>query len=214
MGSALENQRQTSVLRCNDPESRKSTSDCLLFWMQNWPSWKPAFSGLFLATCYGSIFDSDRIINACKWLDSTPSAQQDSLGIEVQLEKVAQAAIVCATELGLRIDERISGAIRQLGTKSRNQLLKDLIDLAAVNLDDQQKAIFLKDVHKAYAIRGKFAHSKFEHDNNEEFYDYVRCTQAVEALAFLLLWRELPLDIDYNWGGSSNNFTEYLNWRL
>lgn len=65
-------------------------------------------------------------------------------------------------------------------------------------------------IHRAFCIRGSFAHSNFVHTSDNEFEDYVRCTQAVEALAFLLLYRRLPLPADRHWGHGPNNFTEYL----
>lgn len=202
--------RPTSVLRCFSPEDRVTTEKCLKFWIRNWSEWKLAFSGLFLATCAGNSFDGDRILNACKWLDSTPGAKAKNLNIDEKLDEVVRVAKTRAAELGLDMGKRIEGAIKQLRTISRNQLLKDLVNVALPDANDTMKKSFLTDVHKAYQIRGKFAHSKFEHENVDEFGDYVRCTRAVEALAFLLLYRSLPLPSDHFWGHGPDNFIEYL----
>ncbi|QUJ77349.1 hypothetical protein KDD17_04930 [Sulfitobacter albidus] len=200
----------TSVLRCFEEVDRKSTSSCLTFWMENWATWNPAFSGLLLATREGNIFDTSRILNACKWLESTPDAKQLKLDNKYELKKISEAAIEKACDLGLDLSDRILGAISQLRTESRNDLLKRLIDLTVQKDDPLLKERFLKDIHKAFNIRGRFAHSKFDHTSNDEFGDYVRCTQAVEALAFFLLYRKLPLPADHHWGYGPNNFTEYL----
>lgn len=202
--------RPTSVLRCFDNDDRKATSDCLAFWIENWAAWKPAFSGLLLATREGNIFDTHRVINACKWLEATPGAEQLRLDNQNELQQVANAAIEKAHKLGLDLSERISGAIRQLGTESRNQLLERLVDRAVKKDDPCLKKRFLRDLHRAFAIRGSFAHRKFDHTSDDEFGDYVRCTRAVEALAFLLLYQRLPLPDDHFWGHGPNNFTEYL----
>lgn len=202
--------RPTSVLRCFDEDDRKVTSDCLAFWMENWAKWKPAFSGLLLATREGNIFDTHRILNACKWLEATPGAEQLRLDNRNELQQVEKAAIEKAHELGLNLSQRISGAIRQLGTESRNQLFERLVDCAVRKEDPSLKKRFLSDLHGAFAIRGRFAHRKFEHTSDDEFGDCVRCTKAVEALAFLLLYRRLPLPVDHHWGHGPNNFTEYL----
>ena len=200
----------TSVLRCFEEVGRISTSNCLTFWMENWATWSPAFSGLLLATREGNTFDTNRILNACKWLESTPDAKQLKLKNKHELQKISEAAIEKARDLGLDLSDRIRGAINQLRTESRNELFKRLIDLTVKKDDPLLKERFLKDIHKAFSIRGSFAHSKFDHTSDNEFGDYVRCTQAVEALAFLLLYRRLPLPDDHHWGHGPNNFTEYL----
>lgn len=202
--------RPTSVLRCFDEVGRKSTSDCLKFWMENWDTWSPAFSGLYLATRQGNNFDTNRIINACKWLESTPGAQQIKLGNEQDLKKISDAAIEKAQELGLDISGRISGAIQRLGTESRNNLFQRLIDQAVREDKNDLKERLCKDLHTAFRIRGVFAHSRFDHTSDDDFGDYVRCTQAVETLAFLLLYRSLPLPEDHFWGHGPNKFTDYL----
>lgn len=202
--------RPTSVLRCFDKDDRKATSDCLAFWIENWEAWSPAFSGLFLATREGNTFDTNRIVNACKWLEATPGAEQLKLDNRNELKQIENAAIEKAHELGLDISHRISGAIRQLGTESRNQLFERLVDCAVKKDDPCLKKLFLCDLHGAFAIRGSFAHRKFDHTDDDEFGDYVRSTKAVEALAFLLLYRSLPLPDGHHWGHGPNNFTEYL----
>lgn len=208
----LEQTRPTSILRCWNEEDRISTSKCLNFWMQNWELWSPAFSGLYIATQRKNNFDSYRIINACKWLDSTPGAQQISLENQSELSEVSAAAIAKSRELGLDLDDRIIGALQRLGTESRKSLLQRLILLA---LNGKYKDIehrFLKDLQKAFEIRGRFAHSKFYHTSDEDFGDYIRCTQAVEALAFLVLYRNLPLPDNHFWGHGPNNFISYLDY--
>lgn len=202
--------RPTSVLRCFDENDRKATSDCMKFWLENWAEWKPAFLGLFLATRERNVFDTSRIINACKWLEATPGAKQRSLDNGSELKKVSEAAKEKAHELGLDLSGRISGAISQLGTESRNQLFERLIEEAVKKDDARLKERFLRDLHQAFRIRGSFAHRKFDHISDDEFGDYVRCTRAVEALAFLLLYRRLPLSVDHHWGYGPNNFTEYF----
>lgn len=201
--------KPTSILSCFDEAGRKSTSDCLNFWIDKWDTWKPAFQGLYLATLEGSFFDTNRIINACKWLESTPGAQQLRLDNAEQLEKISKAATSKASELGLDVGPRIFGAIQQLGTESRNELFKRLIAKAVKKGGVELRERFRKDLHAAFRIRGGFAHSKFEHLSNEDFGDYVRGTQAVEALAFLLLYQSLPLPDDHFWGHRPH-FTEYL----
>lgn len=202
--------RPTSVLRTFHEADRVSTSNCLAFWMDNWATWKPAFSGLLMATREGNTFDSNRILNACKWLEATPGTQQLKLDNHRELKEIADAANGRARDLGLDLSGRISGAIKRLGTESRNELFKRLIDLAVTKNDPQLKERFLSDVHMAFRIRGNFAHRKFDYSSDEEFSEYVRCTRAVEALAFLLLYRSLPLQEDHHWGHGPNNFTEYL----
>lgn len=202
--------RPTSVLRCFDEAGRRATADCLTFWMENWEAWSPAFQGLYLATQEGNIFDTNRILNACKWLESTPDAKQRKLNNEKELDKIAGAAIAKAQELGLDISSRISGAIQRLGTESRNNLFQRLIDRALQDDNKILKERFRKDLHAAFSIRGRFAHSKFDHINDDDFGDYVLCTQAVESLAFLLLYRSLPLPDDHFWGHGPHNFTDYL----
>lgn len=199
-----------SVLRCWGEADRKTTSDCLKFWMDNWVEWQDAFCGVLVAIREGMNFEPSRIVNACKWLESTPGAQQVKLDRSIELDAISKAAITSAKEFGLNIDERISGAIERLGTESRNDLFKRLIELVMIKDDAMLKRRFLKDLHKAYRVRGDFAHSKFYHSNDEQFGDYVRVTQAVEALAFLLLFRQLPLSQDHRWPNGPNNFTEYF----
>lgn len=202
--------RPSSVLRCFDEAERKSTCDCLVFFIDHWKTWRPALLGLCLARQAGNSFDRNRILNACKWLESIPGAEQLDLEIEHSLDEIARAAEEKASELGLDLGERIKGAIKRLGTESRNEFLSRLIDQAVTEDNTTLKQRFLRDLHKAFRIRGNFAHRKFDHAGQEDFEDYVRCTFAVEALAFLLLFRSLPLPDDHHWGHGPNSFTEYL----
>ncbi|MDZ4394846.1 hypothetical protein [Cypionkella sp.] len=198
------------VLSCWGDSDRKVTSDCLKFWIDNWTEWRHAFSGLLVAIREGEIFQPSRIVNACKWLESTPGADQIKLDSSSDIDAITTAAITKARELGLMIDDRISGAMVRLGTESRNSLFKRLVSLVILKDDPALKARFLKDLHKAYHVRGDFAHSKFDHSSDEQFGEYVRVTKAVEALAFLLLFRQLPLSQGHNWPNGPNNFTEYF----
>jgi hypothetical protein len=202
--------RPISVLKCFVEDDRLSTSKCLSSWMEKWATWKPAFLGLLIATRKGNTFDPNRLLNACKWLESTPGTKQQELGNQKELEEIANAADGKASDLGFDLSERIHGAIKRLGTESRNKLFIRLIDSAVAKDDAQLKKRFLADLHKAYRLRGRFAHSQFDHSSDGKFGEYVRCTQAVEALAFLLLYRNLPVPNDHNWGHGPNNFTEYL----
>lgn len=200
----------SSVLRSGEESDRKTTSDCLKFWMDNWAEWQHAFSGVLVATQAGMTYDSNRILSACKWLESTPDAKQRELGRGNKLDDITAAAIAKARELGLNIDGRISGAIERLGTESRNDLFKRLIELVVPEDDPALKKRFLKDLHKAYRIRGEFAHFKFYHTGGEEFGGYIQAVRAVEALAFLLLFRRLPIPEDHPWLHGPYSFTEYL----
>lgn len=202
--------RPTSVLRCFDKDDRKVTSDCLMFWMESWAEWKPAFSGLLLATREGNTFDTNRVINACKWLETTPGAEQLKLYKKSDIKQIATAAIEKARELGLDLSDRLPNAMSQLRKESRHQCFSRLVDLAVKRDDPKLKERFLGDLHRAFGIRGSFAHRTFDHASDDEFGDYVRCTKAVEALAFMLLYRKLPLPVDHHWGHGPNNFTEYL----
>lgn len=204
--------RPTNVLRCINEDDRKATSNCLAFLIESWATWKPAFSGLLLATRERNVFDNNRIINACKWLESIPSAKQRSANNRNELRQIASAAIQKSNDLGLDLSDRITGAIKQLQTESRNELFERLIHCTVKKDDPHLKNRFLGDLHRAFSIRGSFAHSKFSHKNDEESREYVRCTQAVEALAFLLLYQELPLPEDHHLGHGPNNFTQYLVW--
>lgn len=207
-----ENIRPSNILRCHTEDDRKAMSDCLMFWMANWKKWKPAFYGMQIATEERRNFDFGRIINACKWLDSTPGAQQENLNYDEKIDSISDAAIRKARELGLDMDNRISGAIKWLRTESRDQLFRRLVDQAVQGESDELKQRLIKDIHLAYEIRGHFAHNKFYHTSDEGFGEYILCTQAVEALAFLLLYRNLPLPSDHFWGHGHNNFISYLNY--
>ena len=202
--------KPTSVLRSWTIEDREAVSKCLAFWMDNWNKWKPAFQALFLATYAGNTFDTDRVINACKWLETTPGTEAQKLGIEGELKKITEVAQSKAKELGLNLDRRIAFAIEKLNSESRRDVVKRLIDIGVAVGDEKLKKRFRSDVNKALDFRNRFAHDTFDHENNEDFGNYVRCTMAVEALAFLLLYKSLPLPADHHWGHGPNNFTEYL----
>lgn len=210
LSEAPNTSKPSSVLRSWNPADRENLSKCLTFWLENWSTWKPAFQALFLATRAGSTFDIDRVINACKWLETTPGAGAQKFGIEAELKKVTEVAQSKAAELGLQLGVRIAFAIEKLNTESQRDVVRRLINIAAPRGDEDLKRRFLSDVHRAYDFRNRFAHSAFDHRGNGEFGTYVRCTMAVEALAFLLLYKSLPLPADHHWGHGPNNFTEYL----
>ena len=202
--------KPTGLLRCWCDSDRKTTTDCLRFWVENWKTWESAFIGMLVAIREGNTFGPNRIVNACKWFESTPGVEQLKVTRKEELKAISAAAISKAHDLGLDIDGRISGAIERLRTESRKQLFERLIKAEKIKDDEALRTRFLEDLLEAYRVRGDFAHAKFYHKSDDDFGQYVRVTRAVEALAFLLLFRQLPLPDDHPWPHGPNSFTDYF----
>ena len=64
---------------------------------------------------------------------------------------------------------------------------------------------------KAFDIRGSFAHDTFSIESSKKLSEYVQGVKATEALAFLLLLKELPIPENYEIIKSVNHFTEHLS---
>jgi len=198
------------ILNCSTENAREITQDSLKFWIENWSVWKHAFGGLISAVDAQGNYDPVRIINSCKWLESTPSAKLVKLNIKDQLAEIAASAVRKSIELGLTLDTRLSGAISQLNIESRDFWFARLIDAAAPTMTLAKKNKFRADLHLAYRMRGALAHQKFEFSDNEEFGEFVRAVSSVEALAFLLLYRALPLPSEFPMPLGRSIFLEYL----
>ena len=187
-----------SYLCCWDKENREIFENCFSKWIASWPKWSKAINGLFISLGRQNNYDGDRLLNACKWLESTPGADQNKVKLSGDLNELIKYATEKANNLSTTEASRVKNALKNLSTESRNSLLDRLLERANRLTKIQNVEPMKKDIHAAFATRGKFAHSKFHFNHQDDFQKSVQQIQAVEALAFMLLIAELPLPLDFD----------------
>lgn len=199
-----------SFLRSWGAEDREAFSKSLVFWLDRWKDWRGPAVGMMFALREQNTFENYRLINACKWLESTPGAKQKTIHEKSRLKVVIDAATKAAEDQGLVLGSRLKGSINALQTESRRAWVTRLVNKISHLSSRLDKEKMIEDVMTGFTLRGKFAHRKFDHEDNDSFGQYVRQTRAVECLAFLLLVCDLPLPNDHSRVFNPFPFSDYI----
>ena len=186
-----------SLFRSWGSKDRKVFSDSLAAWVERWEDWRGPAAASIYALSEENNFDGHRLINACKWIETTPGGQQVKVHERRLIRKIVDTAEQAAKELGIDFGRRLENAIFQLRSESRQALIERLVGEVAQSISVTQVDEWVKDIVAAFGLRGSFAHAKFYHEDDEEFGKYVRATKAVECLGFLLMIKDLPLPKDF-----------------
>lgn len=199
-----------SYLNCWGKKDRKIFLECFSRWIELWPKWQDAFCGMLISLEKENNFDGDRLLNACKWLESSPGASQLKIGNHDTLEALIKFTKLKANELNMDAASRIDGALRKLTTESRDCQLNRLLANAKHFVPALNITSMKRDIHAAYVNRGRFAHRKFFFNDQVDFSQSIRQIRSVESLAFLVLIAELPLPTNFDRVRDFYPFSNYL----
>lgn len=91
--------RPACLMYCRNSAERDAFAHCLASWVRQWPEWKGPASAALYALSQQEVFDPNRLINACKWIESTPGVEQNDVIDKNIIKKIVKAAENCANEL-------------------------------------------------------------------------------------------------------------------
>jgi hypothetical protein len=121
-------ERFLQVLRARDQDDRVVFGACLKLFCAGWQVWRGPIFGMISAMQSENVFGNSRLVDACKWLESSPGAEQESFLSKDQRLPILNAAKTAARDLGLDINDRLAGMISLLGKESRKDWIVRLGD--------------------------------------------------------------------------------------
>lgn len=184
-----------SYALASDDGERAAFEACLGEWFGRRREWDAANQLMMNALALSNTASPERLLNACKWLESTPGAGARRALSDDHVARIARAALAEAATLGHdALGPRIRGALRLVGSESNADRWSRLIDEARASFGDHVIGEgMLDDLRHAYALRGGAAHSHLELGAGEAFHDYLAAVAAVECLSYLLMLLGLPM---------------------
>jgi hypothetical protein len=185
-----------SPVRSWDDKELASFRECLVAWMNRAAAWRRA--GALMITSFGlkNVVSSERLLNACRWLEDIPVAKAQPVLSPSDIDAIAATAAAKAQELGHgpAIAERIAGAIRWIRAETAEQQFKRLIGTVEAKFGSGVLPPEAVDhLKRAINFRGKSAHGHFNPESDAEFRAFSKSTRAVEALCYLLTALDLPI---------------------
>lgn len=185
-----------SPVRCWNDEELTSFRECVAAWMKRAAAWRRP--NALMTTSFGlkNVVSSERLLNACRWLEDIPIAKAQPVLSSTDVEAIAAAATAKAQELGhdRAISERVAGAIRWIRAETAEQQFKRLVGVVEHRfgkgvLPDEA----VEHLKRAINFRGKSAHGHFNPESEAQFRAFSKSTKAMEALCFLLTAFDLPI---------------------
>jgi hypothetical protein len=185
-----------SPVRSWDDHELASFRECLVAWMSRATTWRRPNALMITSFGLKNVVSSERLLNACRWLEDIPIAKAQPVLSSSDMEAIATAATAKAQELGhdAAIGERIVGAIRWIRAETAEQQFKRLIGTVERKFGPGiMPAEAAEHLKRAINFRGKSAHGHFNPASDAEFRPFSKSTRAMEALCYLLTALDLPI---------------------
>jgi hypothetical protein len=170
--------------------------DVLRAWIMRDAQWRSATNMMMEVFRFDREISSQRLLNACKWLEEIPGATSNISVSADDIDRIASVAAAEAARLGHSgFKERIAGVIRgQLKTESNVERFQRLHAAVCSRFGEQTlPGDAIPCLLKAMKFRGRVAHGAFEPADEEENKAFVRSIYAMEALCYLLTIKDLPM---------------------
>lgn len=179
-----------------DEEGLTNLSDCLSSWLERGEEWDGAYALMMGALERRNEVSAERLLNACKWLEQLPNALPNQVIDKGVVSNIAAAAIKCAGQNGLsELSARINGCLRTVGLESRAQHFIRLLSLAWGDYHmPRPVSDMVSDLMGSQKLRGKAAHGNLDLRGDGDFQNAARYIESLEALCFLLILQDLPLN--------------------
>ncbi len=188
-----------SPVRAWDEEELTALRACLMTWMNRAPAWNNAYAMMMTSFALKNVISSERLVNACRWLEEIPISQSQSAISNSDINAISTSAVQQAEKLGYssNIRERIEGAIKWIKAETAEERFTRLI---ATVREKFGKNILPEDVvmhlRRAIQFRGKSAHGHFSPQDDEEYKSFAKSILAMEAFCYLLTALELPINAE------------------
>lgn len=184
-----------SFASLHDDGERAAFEACLAEWLETWDGWEAANLLMMRALSLADTASPERLLNASKWLESTPGAGARPALSQEDVDSITAAAVAEARALGHgELQERVRGALSYIGGESnRNRWQRLIAEVGSTFGADVVDDRLLDDLRMASRLRGSAAHSHLEVGGGSDFRDFIAAVAAVECLAYLLMLKRLPV---------------------
>lgn len=179
-----------------DDEHLTEFLNCLRQWVERDDTWSAATNLMMGAFKLQSTMSGERLLNACKWLETIPSANSEVTVSEADINEIASVAAAEAEKRGHReYGPRIAGAIREKLKKESNaeRFARLHTEICARYGDKALPADVIPHLSKAMRYRGRVAHGHYEPEEEADYQTFVKSVYAMEAFCYLLTIKDLPI---------------------
>lgn len=195
---ARERSSSSYIFRCWADDDSEQTSRSLKIWIERSGRWIESYDLMVQAFELHHTITSERLLVLCRWFESLDASFSEIRKNDEKVEKVILAATSEAKRIGLSsYDQRIRGALSNLGKENRRQQFERLIQVIDDSYGKRLSSRFIiDDFLNAYKFRGKIAHgagNSIVSDKGDDFSDGI---YALEALCFLLTAKDLDMNFD------------------
>lgn len=181
-----------------DDSQLLETGKCLGAWMERGSVWHGAYALMMKSLHLRHIGGGDRLLNACKWLETLPNAKPLDTLTKAQCTQVSEAAIKCAIEMGIPdVENRIRNSLSKIRTENRREHFRKLVHVCwawAHTMKETDQMV--SDLMSAFKHRGSTAHGFVKRQTRPEREEYHNAISAVEAFCFYLTLKDLPLTVE------------------
>lgn len=185
-----------SPVRAYDDEALAAFRATLIAWMDRAGEWRKAYELMMGSFAFRHIVSTDRLINACRWLEEIPGTKaQDGIPAD-HVAAIAAAAVEKATALGhpAAMLGRIQNAIGWIRAETSEERFSRLLATVRARFgNDILPVNALGHLTRTVRFRGRVAHGHFEAEDDAEDQAFYKSTCAMEALCLLLTVHDLPI---------------------
>jgi hypothetical protein len=185
-----------SPVRAWDDHELEAFCACLKSWMDRSAKWDNAYDLMMGSYMLQNVISSERLVNACRWLEEIPlAAPQQAISAD-DIDKIVAAAASVAEALGYspEIRHRLSGSLKRIKSETAEAQFSRLCALVRDQFGERcLRLSAVSNLKQALQFRGRTAHGHLSPSNDEEFLEFARSIAALEALCALLTAYDLPI---------------------
>ncbi|WP_147320293.1 hypothetical protein [Rhodobacteraceae bacterium W635] len=185
-----------SPVKGDSNEEIENMKQNLAAWVERLDDWKEAYAHMEKCFMLRGELSSERLLSACKWLESIKTANHQKIIDEVAYNDWLQEILEKSKYYKLDVDEnRIIGAVRVIQNESHRVRFERLVE-SIISTDTRFQRVevdrFVRDLSNSQSLRGKAAHSDIDLKKSDDIDEVARAIFAVEALCIQLTMLELP----------------------
>ncbi|WAC27870.1 hypothetical protein [Ancylobacter sp. SL191] len=179
----------------HDDDERTAFVDCLVEWFARNDRWEGAASAMMDAFSLDDVMSPNRLLNATKWIESTPGAAAKQAMEERHVVALASLLSRHAIRLGYeKLLGRLKNSLRRIAEEQNaDRFVRLVAELKATFGDKVVGDDLAAWVAEAFTLRGKAAHRPIISQTDEEYELFAKAVYAAECFAYLMLIRELPM---------------------
>lgn len=194
-----------------DDDERKAFVDCLVEWFARNVNWEGATSAMMDAFALNDVMSSTRLLNATKWIESTPGTAAKQAIKETHVLALSSLISRHAIRLGYeKLLGRLKSSLKRIAEEQNADRFARLVAVLKITFGDQVVGDDLAAwVSEAFTLRGRAAHRPIIRQTDKEYELFAKAVHAAECFAYLMLIRELPMCERGRERAASSSMVEY-----